>query len=204
MAHIPNINPGGQSIPSGYVLGRLSPGTGQQELISISDLGRQMVAEAVVPPSGSGALATIADDRILANVNGSTAAPIATAWAAPAAGLTITGAASTITFAFANDLAALEGLSSTGIAVRTGTDAWSQRTITGTANKITVADGDGVAGNPTLTIARSPIFIAGQTDLTQTTDETIAAEAGMIVPDYYEIGAGVALEIGADGVMEIT
>lgn len=75
--------------------------------------------------------------------------------AAPAAGLTITNPAGTAgnpTFALANDLSALEGLGSTGIAARTGTDTWAQRTITGTANKVTVTNGDGASGNPTLTI----------------------------------------------------
>lgn len=48
----------------------------------------------------------------------------------PSAGITTSGgpitAAGSITLALANDLAALEGLSSTGYAKRTGTDAWSQ------------------------------------------------------------------------------
>lgn len=73
----------------------------------------------------------------------------------PAAGMTITnpaGVAGDPTFAYANDLAALEGLSSTGIAVRTASDTWAQRTITGTANEITVVDGNGVAANPTLSL----------------------------------------------------
>jgi len=48
----------------------------------------------------------------------------------PAAGFTITGtnpivAAGTWTFTLANDLAGLEGLSGTGLARRTGVDAWS-------------------------------------------------------------------------------
>lgn len=73
----------------------------------------------------------------------------------PAAGLTITnpaGVAGNPTFALANDLAALEALSSTGILSRTATSAYAQRTITGTANEITVTNGDGVAGNPTLSL----------------------------------------------------
>lgn len=82
------------------------------------------------------------------------------AWAqrtlvAPAAGITITspsGVSGHPTFVLANDLAALEGLASTGIAVRTTTDTWAQRTITGTANQITVTNGDGVSGNPTLSL----------------------------------------------------
>jgi len=81
--------------------------------------------------------------------------------AAPAAGLTITNPAGTAgnpTFALANDLAALEGLGSIGIAARTAADTWAQRTITGTANEITIANGDGVAGNPTASLPASMTF----------------------------------------------
>lgn len=74
--------------------------------------------------------------------------------AVPAAGLSITnadGAAGNPTLALANDLSALEGLGSTGLAVRTGTDAWAQRSIAVTASTgLSIANGDGVAGNPTL------------------------------------------------------
>jgi hypothetical protein len=73
----------------------------------------------------------------------------------PAAGITITnpaGIAGDPTLVLANDLAALEGLGSTGIAVRTGSDAWAQRTITGTTAQISVADGSGASGNPTISL----------------------------------------------------
>ena len=40
----------------------------------------------------------------------------------------------------------------TGVLVRTGTNTFARRTITGTANQVAVANGDGVAGNPTLSI----------------------------------------------------
>jgi hypothetical protein len=85
---------------------------------------------------------------------------------APAAGITITnpgGVAGNETFALANDLAALEGLGSTGIAARTAADTWAQRTITGTASRLTVTNGDGVAGNPTLDISTSYV---GQATIT--------------------------------------
>lgn len=57
---------------------------------------------------------------------------------APAAGITINngdGVSGNPTLSLANDLAALEGLSSTGIARRTGTDAWSVGSV------VTVAEG---------------------------------------------------------------
>jgi hypothetical protein len=76
--------------------------------------------------------------------------------AAPAAGLTIANPAGTAgnpTFALANDLAALEGLAGNGIAARTGTDAWAVRTITGPAAGLSVSNGNGAAGNPTLGLA---------------------------------------------------
>lgn len=80
---------------------------------------------------------------------------------APAAGITITNPAGTAgnpTFVLANDLSALEGLSSNGVAVRTTTDTWAVRTITGTANEITSTDGDGVSGNPTLSLPSALTF----------------------------------------------
>jgi hypothetical protein len=61
---------------------------------------------------------------------------------APAAGFTITnpaGIAGNPTFVLANDLAALEGLSGTGIARRTGTDAWSVGTAVTNAELATMA-----------------------------------------------------------------
>lgn len=76
-------------------------------------------------------------------------------------GLAITngdGAAGNPSFALDADLQAISQLAGTGIAVRTAADTWAQRTITGTANKITVTNGDGVSGNPTLTIPANPLL----------------------------------------------
>jgi hypothetical protein len=75
---------------------------------------------------------------------------------APAAGFTITdaaGIAGNPTFALANDLAALEGLSTLGIISRTGDGTATTISITGTAGQIEVSNGSGAAGDPTLSLA---------------------------------------------------
>jgi hypothetical protein len=48
------------------------------------------------------------------------------------------------------DLDALAGLGSTGFAVRIAADTWAQRSITGTAGRIVVTNGDGVASSPSI------------------------------------------------------
>lgn len=55
------------------------------------------------------------------------------------------------------DLTAVAGLSTTGLIARTGAGTAATRTITGTASRVTVANGDGVAGNPTLNVDESGI-----------------------------------------------
>lgn len=88
----------------------------------------------------------------------------------PAAGITVTpstaqdlSANRAWTYALANDLLALEGLSSTGIAVRTASDTWAQRSVTGTSDRIDITNGSGVSGNPTVDIASTYV---GQTSIT--------------------------------------
>jgi len=69
---------------------------------------------------------------------------------APAAGFTITnpaGVAGDPTFVLANDLAALEALAGTGIAVRTAADTWAQRQIVSAGGRISITNPAGIAGN---------------------------------------------------------
>ncbi len=59
-------------------------------------------------------------------------------------------------------LTALAGYNTNGLICQTASDTFAGRTISGTADKITVTDGDGVGGNPTITISSS---YSGQTSI---------------------------------------
>jgi len=115
-------------------------------------------------------LPTVLSARLTAwdayNSNGIVVQTSSTTWVnrtiiAPAAGITLTngnGISGNPTLVLANDLAALEALAGTGFAVRTATDTWAQRTITGTAGQITVTNGNGVSGNPTLALDTAALY----------------------------------------------
>ncbi len=96
---------------------------------------------------------------------------------APAAGITVSGSpitgAGSITLALADDLAALEGLSSTGVVTRTASDTYALRTNTGTSNEITITNGDGVSGNPTYALA-STLALRSKTVQVQDNNFTIS------------------------------
>lgn len=49
-------------------------------------------------------------------------------------------------------LTALAAYNTNGLLTQTGTDTFTGRTLTGTANQVTVTNGSGVAGNPTLSL----------------------------------------------------
>ncbi len=67
----------------------------------------------------------------------------------PAAGITVTYSAPNLNLALADDLAAVEGLSTTGMVARTASNTWTTRTLTAGAG-ISISNGDGVSGNPTI------------------------------------------------------
>jgi hypothetical protein len=82
------------------------------------------------------------------------------------------------TISLVNDLQAIEGLSGTGLAVRTGTDAWTNRSIAvGAVAGLTVGNGDGIGGNPT---------IDGPQNLRQTATPTFAG-AYLTGPTEYQV-----------------
>jgi hypothetical protein len=146
--------------------------------------------------------------------------------APPAAGLTITGGdfstltqgdAVEVTFGLANDLAALEGLAATGFAVRTGADQWTQRSVTGSAGRVVVSNGDGVSASPTIDLD-TVVATSGGTfqkfttdsygrvtavsdvvagDITAFTDSLYVAKAGDTMSGALNMGGNLISGLGA-------
>lgn len=76
------------------------------------------------------------------------------------------------------DLTAIAAQTGTGLLIRTGTNTWTTRSVTGTANRITITNGDGVAGAPTIDIASTYV---GQTSITTLGTITTGTWNGTIV-----------------------
>lgn len=72
-------------------------------------------------------------------------------------GLSVSGSpittAGTITLTLGTELQGLSGLAANGLITRTAAGTYTSRTLAGTANRITVTNGDGVAGAPTIDLA---------------------------------------------------
>jgi hypothetical protein len=78
--------------------------------------------------------------------------------------------------AYDAELQAISGLSANGLVTRTSSSTAEARTITGTTNVITVTNGDGVSGNPTLTTGS----LVARTDTAQT---FTASQRGTVTTD---------------------
>jgi len=115
---------------------------------------------------------------------------------APAAGIAVAngdGIAGNPTLALTNDLAALEGLGSTGIAVRSAVDTWVQRSIAAGAG-ISIANADGVSGNPSIAIdeASAAQFRSNTADKVLSTDQIWAAADYVALTDGGTIGVDMS------------
>jgi hypothetical protein len=85
---------------------------------------------------------------------------------APSEGITISnadGVAGNPTFALANDLGALEALTTTGFSSRTGTSTWATRSLVAPSAGITISNPAGIAGDPTFALANDLAALEGLT-----------------------------------------
>lgn len=156
--------------------------------------------------AGGGAVTSIdAISRIGATVNPD---PNLVVTGIPA--LPITGAG-TIKFVLGADLAALTSFAAAaGFAVRTAANTWALRDITGTANQISIADGDGVAGDPTISLVQDIKGIVslevgnlslGDVGGTTTANTIASTDGGSII---IEPGAPGTIQLKADTVISAT
>lgn len=113
-----------------------------------------------------------------------------------------------------SDLSAISSLATTGLIARTGTGTAATRTITGTTDQVTVTNGDGVSGNPTLSISENPI-LPGSASLTlpigTTAQRPGTPVAGMtryntdlLSQETYQAGAWVQSGSGQGGINWVT
>lgn len=74
---------------------------------------------------------------------------------------------------YATILSGLQDMgTSTGIVAQTGNTSFSKRTLTGTANEIDIADGDGVSGNPTFSLPNN-VYLGASGTLGRDADNVI-------------------------------
>lgn len=114
----------------------VTDGAGNLDFASLTVAGggtgaTSITDHALIVGSGTAAVTEIGPLTNGQLVIGSTGAdPVAASLTAPAAGITITGGAGTVTFALADDLSAVEGLATTGIVSRTAANTWTATSIT--------------------------------------------------------------------------
>ena len=92
--------------------------------------------------------------------------------------------------AFDSTLGALASFNSNGVIIQTAADTFVARTLTGTANQVIIANGDGASGNPTLSLpqnihtAATPTFggliLSGATSGTTTLNAASIAGSGTV------------------------
>lgn len=100
------------------------------------------------------------------------------------------------------DVNALASITGTGFAARTAADTWALRTHTGTANEITVTNGNGVSGNPTYSLPTALTF-TGKT-ITGGTFSTPTITAPTITGGTHTAITGLGIRSTGSGAFDLT
>lgn len=158
--------------------GRLTTVTSASIAFPVTSVfGRTGVVSAV---AGDYSLSQIGTVSISSPQNGNVLTYNGTNWvnASPATGGTVTQVAATgstgltvggspittsgtLTFTLSSELQGLSGLAANGLITRTAAGTYTSRSVAGTSGRITVSNGDGVSGNPTLDLATVSVGSTG-------------------------------------------
>jgi len=114
-------------------------------------------------------------------------------------GVSTSASSNNLTINVDDDLAALSGLSGTGIVVRTGSSTYAERTITG-GTGITVTNGDGVSGNPDVALTSPVVETLGGTNQTTFTTGDILYSDGANSLEKLAIGTAAQVLTVTGGV----
>lgn len=120
----------------------------------------------------TGVVSSYTDTTLIVTVQVIGTATEASDWLISLAGTPGVAGAAGADYSDSDNLAAIDGIAANGLYARTAAATASARTITGTTNLITVTDGDGVSGNPTLTV--------GSNVVRKDSDNTLAAGIGLL------------------------
>lgn len=111
--------------------------------------------------AGSGFISTIMDEGVSLGAGLTTLDFVGS-------GFTATAAGPVATLALDADLNAIANLATLGFSTRTASNTWATRTLTGTAGRLSIANGDGVSGNPTFDIDSNVAFKNASETITAT------------------------------------
>ena len=139
-------------------------------ILSISSVGALLLPVGTTAQQPVGQAGLIRFNTSLPNLeyhNGTTwvqSSSIASITVTGSTGLTVGGSpltsSGTITLTLGTELQGLSALATSGIVTRTAAGTYTGRTITGTTSNILVANGDGIAGNPTIDLATAGTAVA--------------------------------------------
>lgn len=97
-----------------------------------------------------------------------------------------------------DDLTAIAGLAGTGLIARTGAGTAATRTIQGTANQVTVADGGGVAADPVVSLPAGMRYIGADAV------DFLIAETAIASAATVDLGAANTLRVEVTGVVAVS